>query len=463
MSSAYRWLTVALLALVTIIAFEAMAISTAMPSVAQDLDAVRSYGLAFSLMLTAELLGIVLAGVWSDRQGPLPSLFAGQVLLAAGSAVAGLALTFPVLLVGRLIAGLGSGLIIVALYVVIGRAYPNSLRPKVFSWVSAAWVLPSLIGPPISGWLAATWSWRWVFLIVLVPIAVTFVVVLSQRDRITAGAVRPDAEIGAGGGGRGGGGSTGGHASHRQMAMLGFAVAVSAGAMQWGADQLSTSHLLPVGVALLGFVGVAVIAPRLLPAGTLRMARGLPAVMNSRFLLTGSFNGAVTFIPLMLVNERHLGLTTAGFILTVGALGWSFGSFVQGHHTLHDRRSELVITGGASLALGILLLAAIAQFDWHYYLVGLATTLSGLGMGLAMSSTSVLSLALSAVRDHGRTASSLQLADVLGSVMGISAAGAVFAAMHQPHGSDIPVFVLMWVILAGVASLVIVGGQRIRT
>ena len=453
----------ALLALVTIIAFEAMAISTAMPSVAQDLDAVRSYGLAFSLMLTAELLGIVLAGVWSDRQGPLPSLFAGQVLLAAGSAVAGLALTFPVLLVGRLIAGLGSGLIIVALYVVIGRAYPNSLRPKVFSWVSAAWVLPSLIGPPISGWLAATWSWRWVFLIVLVPIAVTFVVVLSQRDRITAGAVRPDPEIGAGGGGRGGGGSTGGHASHRQMAMLGFAVAVSAGAMQWGADQLSTSHLLPVGVALLGFVGVAVIAPRLLPAGTLRMARGLPAVMNSRFLLTGSFNGAVTFIPLMLVNERHLGLTTAGFILTVGALGWSFGSFVQGHHTLHDRRSELVITGGASLALGILLLAAIAQFDWHYYLVGLATTLSGLGMGLAMSSTSVLSLALSAVRDHGRTASSLQLADVLGSVMGISAAGAVFAAMHQPHGSDIPVFVLMWVILAGVASLVIVGGQRIRT
>jgi MFS family permease len=352
-------------------------------------------------------------------------------------------------------------LIVVALYVVIGRAYPDSLRPKVFSWVSAAWVLPSLIGPPISGWLASTWSWRWVFLIVLVPIAVTFAVVLSQRDRITDGAVHPDAEVGGSAGA--GAGAGGDHVGHRQMAFLGLAVAVSAGAMQWGADQLSTSHLLPVAVAVLGFVGVGGIAPRLLPPGTLRMARGLPSVMNSRFLLTGSFNGAVTFIPLMLVNERHLGLTTAGFMLTVGALGWSLGSTVQGHHALHDRRSELVITGGASLAVGILLLAAIAAFDWHYYLVGLATTLSGLGMGLAMSSTSVLSLALSAVRDHGRTASSLQLADVLGSVMGISAAGAVFAAMHQPHGSDIPVFVLMWVILAGVASLVIVGGQRIRT
>ncbi len=377
--------------------------------------------------------------------------------------MAGLAQTFPILLVGRLIAGLGSGLIVVALYVVIGRAYPDSLRPKVFSWVSAAWVLPSLIGPPISGWLASTWSWRWVFLIVLLPIAVTFLVVLSQRDRITDGGVHPDAEVRGSAGAGAGASAVGDHVGHRQMAFLGLAVAVSAGAMQWGADQLSTSHLLPVAVAVLGFVGVGVIAPRLLPPGTLRMARGLPSVMNSRFLLTGSFNGAVTFIPLMLVNERHLGLTTAGFMLTVGALGWSVGSTVQGHHALHDRRSELVITGGASLAVGILLLAAIAAFGWHYYLVGLATTVSGLGMGLAMSSTSVLSLALSAVRDHGRTASSLQLADVLGSVMGISAAGAVFAALHQPHGSDIPVFVLMWVTLAGVASLVVVGGQRIRT
>jgi MFS family permease len=79
---AYRLISVALVALITIIAFEAMAIGTAMPSAAQDLDAVRSYGLAFSVLLTAQLLGIVLAGVWVDRSGPLPPLFVGQALLA---------------------------------------------------------------------------------------------------------------------------------------------------------------------------------------------------------------------------------------------------------------------------------------------------------------------------------------------------------------------------------------------
>jgi MFS family permease len=453
MGRAYRLLTVALLALVTIIAFEVMAISTAMPRVAQDLNAVRSYGLAFSVMLTAEMLGIVLAGVWSDLSGPLPSLFAGQVLMALGSALAGLAPTFTVLLAGRLIAGLGAGLIVVALYVVIGRAYPDALRPKVFSWVSAAWVLPSLIGPPIAGWLASTWSWRWVFLIVLAPIAVTFAVVMTQRERINQGGATAQSPRSEGSERPG----------HLRLALLGLGVAVSAGAMQWGSDQLVPVHALPVALAGLGLVGVALTAPRLVPHGTLRMSRGLPAVMMSRFLLTAAFNGALTFIPLMLVNERHLSLTAAGITLTVGTLGWSFGSFVQGHHVMINRRSELVVAGGASLTVGILLLAAIAGFGWHYYLVGLATAISGLGMGLAMSSTSVLSLALSPVRDHGNTSSSLQLSDVLGSVMGISAAGAVFAALHNPSGSDTGVFELIWVSLAAVSALVMVGGQQTRT
>lgn len=453
MGSAYRLLTLALLALVTIIAFESMAISTAMPQVAKDLDAVRSYGLAFSFMLTAELLGIVLAGVWADRRGPLPSLFAGQLLMAAGSATAGLAPTFTMLLAGRLIAGLGAGLIVVALYVVIGRAYPDALRPKVFSWVSAAWVLPSLIGPPIAGWLTSTWSWRWVFLIVLAPIAVTFAVVGTQRNRITAGStadegVPPDQDVPAD------------RSGHRRLALLGLGVAISAGAMQWGSAQLAAAHALPVTLTALGLVGIAATAPRLVPAGTLLMSRGLPAVMMSRFLLTASFNGALTFIPLMLVNERHLDLTTAGIMLTVGALGWSVGSFVQGHRLMHNRRSELVVAGGVALTVGILLLAAIAEFGWHYYLVGFATALSGLGMGLAMSSTSVLSLALSPISDHGRTSSSLQVSDVLGSVMGISAAGAMFAAMHNPAGSDIHVFEVIWLSLAAVSALAVVGGQR---
>ena len=450
MAPAYRLITLAIVALVTTVAFEAMAVSTAMPIVARELDAVRSYGLAFSVMLTAQLLGIVAAGVWSDRRGPLPALLAGQSLLAAGSAVAGLAVTFPMLLLGRLVAGLGGGLVVVALYVVVGRAYPDALRPKVFSWVSAAWVLPALVGPPIAGWLATTLSWRWVFLIVVPAMALTLAVVLGQRSRLAHECDRRDVPAEE-------------RAGHRRTAWLGLAVAVAAGLLQWGSESLVPVSWWPVVLTALGLIALGSAAPRLVPAGTVRLRRGLPSVVASRFLLTAAFNGSLTFVPLMLVTQRHLSPALAGATLTVGALGWSTGSWVQGRDAFLHRRSGLVMVGGACVGGGIAAMAVVTQLGLPSLLVGLAQVVAGLGMGLAMSSTSVLSLQLAGEGEQGRASSALQLADALGSVLGIAAAGAVFAALHPAHGHDTRTFVLIWSTLAIVAAGVVLGGRRSRT
>lgn len=446
----HRLITVALLSLITIVAFEAMAISTAMPVVAVELDAVRSYGLAFSVMLTAELLGIILSGVWSDRSGPVPALVVGQLLLAAGSVVAGLAVSFPMLLVGRAVFGLGGGLLGVALYVVIGRAYPEAMRPKVFSWISAAWVLPSLVGPPVAGFLTTVWSWRWVFLIVLAPLAVTFVIVLGQRRRIE------------GAPGAAGEAPSRDRSAHLRTARLGLGMALAAGGLQLGAERLVPLAALPLVASAAGLLGVLLLYPRLVPEGTLRLMRGLPSVMASRLVLTAGFNGSITFVPLMLVGERGLTPALAGLMLTVGALGWSLGSAIQGHDAFAQRKSELVAAGSGFLAAGVGAFAFVAALGLPEWLVGAAAAVAGLGMGLAMSSTSVLSLALSDAGDHGQAASALNLSDVLGSVMGISVAGAVFAALHDPAGDDTPVFVLMWLAMALVAAVGVAAGRRTR-
>ncbi|MDN5795371.1 MAG: MFS transporter [Intrasporangium sp.] len=447
LSAQYRLVTIAVLALITIIAFEAMAISTAMPVVAADLDAVKSYGLAFSIMLTAELLGTVLSGLWSDRRGPFQVLVVGQLLFAIGCVVAGLAGSFGALLAGRAVAGLGAGLNIVALYVVAGRVYPASVRPRVFSWTSAAWVLPSLVGPPIAGWLTTTFSWRWVFLVVLVPITATFVIVLQQRTALD-GALPQESPAPAD------------LAAERRVAWLGLAIALAAGLLQVGAERLVPFSPAMLIATLVGLVGVAIVYPRLSPRGTLRMRRGLPSTMLSRLLLSATFNGAVAFVPLMLVAERGLTPTLAGAVLTVGALGWSLGSWVQGNEAFAEAKPQLVTVGGACLAAGIALLAIVAASDLHWLVLAVGSVLMGLAMGLATSSTSVLTLALSPTEEHGRASSSLNLSDVLGAVLGISLSGAVFAALHDPHGSDVDVFVLMWALLAAIASLVIASGRR---
>jgi MFS family permease len=136
---------------------------------------------------------------------------------------------------------------------------------------------------------------------------------------------------------------------------------------------------------------------------------------------------------------------------------------VQGRDRWAGRRDRLVSAGALLLTLGLVAVVAVTALDLDPYLVGVALVACGMGMGFGTSSLSVLSLTLTAPADHGTTSSSLQLSDVLGSVLGIAVAGAVFAAMHTAAGQDVPVYVTMWVGTSIVASLAILAGQRIRT
>jgi MFS family permease len=445
-SPAVRLISVAVIAMVTIIAFEFMAISTAMPAAAEELGAVRSYGLAFSVMLTGQLLGIVLAGVWSDRSGPLPGVYAGQLLFAGGAAICGMATSFPVLLLGRAVTGLGAGLVIVVIYVVVGRVYPGDLRPKVFAWVSAAWVLPSLIGAPLSGWLTTTFTWRLVFWVVVPPALVTLLILVSQRRAISTAGDNGDSDAAE-------------RATHRRTAGAGVLVALAAGLVQLGTyDQVRLLSWETVA-AVVGVVGLLIVTPRLLPRGTLRMARGLPSVILSRFFLNAAFNGTITYIPLMFTQERGSTLSLAGIVLAIGSLGWSTGSWIQGRPSFTGRRWVLVSVGGALVALGALLMVVITATGLSVWFFAPAMVSLGLGMGLGSTSLSVILLDLVPMAEHSTASAALQLSDVLGSVLGIALASAIFATLHT-EGGDRHTYIVIWSVLAGVAALVIVSGRR---
>jgi MFS family permease len=125
----YRAPTIGLLLVVTMLAFEAMSIGTVMPVVAGDLDGLALYGWSFSSMLIASMFATVLAGGWIDRAGPARPLLAGLATFVAGLVIAGLAQQMWMLVAGRTVQGLGAGLTIVAIYVIVARAYPPELRP----------------------------------------------------------------------------------------------------------------------------------------------------------------------------------------------------------------------------------------------------------------------------------------------------------------------------------------------
>ena len=348
----------------------------------------------------------MLAGVWSDRSGPLPGIYAGQLLFAGGAAICGLATSFPVLLVGRAVTGLGAGLVVVVLYVVVGRVYPTELRPTVFAWVSAVGAA-SLIGAPLSGWLTTAFTWRLVFWVVVPPALLTLAIIVSQRRAISQTGDTTDGDATE-------------RASHRRTAGAGVLVAIAAGLLQPGTYDQVRWLSWETGAAVLGVIGLRGDPS---PAATRHVAdgRGLPSVILSRFFLNAAFNGTITYVPLMLTQERGSTVSLAGILLAIGSLGWSTGSWIQGRPTFTGRRWVLVSAGGALVAAGALVMVLLTAAGLSVWFFAPAMVFAGLGMGLGSTSLSVILLDLVPVSEHSTASASLQLSDVLGSVIGIAA------------------------------------------
>ena len=190
----YRAATAGIVGLISLIAFEAIAVATALPTAVRELDGLAWYGWAFTALLVTSVVGMVAAGELTDRVGGRLPLLGGVGAFLAGLLTAGLAPGMAVFLLGRALQGLGVGLLIVVMYVVVGDQYPERLRPTVFGAISAAWVIPSLVGPVVAGALAEGPGWRWVFLglVPLVAAAIAALVPTLRRLRRPAVPVRPD-------------------------------------------------------------------------------------------------------------------------------------------------------------------------------------------------------------------------------------------------------------------------------
>ena len=101
---------------------------TIMPEVARSLGGLHLYGWVFSAFLLGSMVGIVAAGREADRTGPARPYVAGLALFGAGLVVAGLAPSMAVLVIGRILQGLGAGAVPAVAYVAIGRSFPELLR-----------------------------------------------------------------------------------------------------------------------------------------------------------------------------------------------------------------------------------------------------------------------------------------------------------------------------------------------
>ncbi|MGI8666547.1 MAG: MFS transporter [Jatrophihabitans sp.] len=436
----YRVATLGILILMTIIAFEAMAVATALPTAARSLHGLASYGWAFTGFLVASVVGMVASGLRSDVRGPRLPLLVGLVLFVAGLLLAGVAGQMWLLIAARVVQGFAVGLLITAMYVVMGEVYPDAVRPRIFAAQATSWVVPGLVGPVVAGWITEQFSWRWVFG-GLAPFAAVGGLLLlpSLRQLRTASASQSQ------------------RVDPRRIWYALLTALGIAGVAGVGEHQNPVSVLL----AVLGLFAMVFGLRQLLPAGTARLRPGVPAAIGFRGLLAAVFVGMEVLVPLTMSVQWHYSPTMSGLPLMLTAISWAVASQLQGRRAEPDR-ARLLGIGLVLIAVAGVGMALVAG-RWLPGWAALAVwPVAGFGAGFALTSVSVALLEYTNDVDRGSDSASLQLADSSLSAVSAAYAGALVALAatgRLGYGSALPVAFLT---MAAIALLALGGSARLR-
>lgn len=424
-----RALTGGLTATITFVAAEALAVVTVMPLVARDLGGLSLYGFVFSAFMLGTMVGIVAAGRAADRRGPAIPYVAGLVVFAAGLTIAGLAPSMIVLIAGRTLQGIGAGAVPAVAYVAIGRCMPERLRARMMAVLSTAWVVPGLAGPAISAEVARLFGWRWVFLGLLPfialtgPLAIPALIRLGPPAKPAEGGHRIIDGIGV--------------AASAGLVLAGLTLAVGSATSTAGAAAVHNggggAHGALVTIAgcvliALGCVLGFPVLRRLMPPGTLTARYGLPATIATRSLLTFCYFGADAFVTLTITILRHRSAVVAGLAVTGSTLAWTAGAWVQARMNTRWEGRRMIRSGVTVILAGIGGLAAMLDPAIPVETGIVAWTIAGFGMGMGYAPTTLLMLKNAPPGREGWASASLNLADVLGSALGIGLGGAAISA-----------------------------------
>jgi EmrB/QacA subfamily drug resistance transporter len=322
------------------------------------------------------------------------------VVFTVASLGCAVAPTLPLLILGRLIQGVGGGLLVPAGQTILARSAGPGRMGRVMSTAGIAVVLAPAIGPAVGGLLIAHLSWRWLFL-VNVPIGITAFILGRRTLPVQARSQNEHADVTA------------------LVLLCAGLPLLSYGIIELGQGQQGAIPALVCAVGgatlLLAFVVRSLLTDRreLETPGTLDISLfTIPSYAAAQLtvLLTGaSLFGGLVILPLYWEVLRGQSVQTTGLLLLAYGAGAAFALRLGG--ILTDR-----LGGGVSAVMGLVItIAATLPFaflpaDSNVVTVELLQAARGIGVGLAglPAMSSAFSAAGTRVADATTTANIVQ-------------------------------------------------------
>lgn len=340
-------------------------VNVALPSIGTDLDALQWVVDGYTVVLAAFLLT---GGALGDRFGHRRVVIAGFTLFGAASAACGLAGSAPWLVAARAGQGLGAALLLPGTLAVIANAYPGPAeRARALGVWAGVSALALAAGPVLGGAIVAVAGWRPVFWL-NVPIVLAAAVATRR--------LLPRGDRGPG-----------------RIDVAGIATA--APALGAGVYAVIGGSVV-AGVSAVVLLGAFVLVerrsahPMLPPAIARRTAAAnfVAAAMNFVGI------GTILVLTLYLQGVRHAGPLEAGLEVLPLFLPLSVLAPVAGRLVARFGPRPLMVAGLALGALGMLNLLLVNKNSGY---PALLPTLLGLGIGMGLLTTAVVTAAVAGV------------------------------------------------------------------
>jgi DHA2 family multidrug resistance protein len=153
--------------------------NVALPHIAGDLSASTDESTwVLTSYLVANAIMIPAAGWIARRIGRRRLLMLSIALFTGASLLCGMAINLPMLVIARILQGMGGGGMQPLAQAILLESFPRRLQATAMAVYGTGVVVAPVLGPTLGGWVTDSYSWRWIFYI---NIPVGIVAILMAR------------------------------------------------------------------------------------------------------------------------------------------------------------------------------------------------------------------------------------------------------------------------------------------
>jgi MFS family permease len=422
-------------------ASNSMLTATTMPSAVEDIGGLNLISWTFSLYLMGSIISGASVSLLVNKSGIRATMIRAAMVYAAGCVVCAMAPTMPVVLVGRVLQGLGGGGLVALVYISQDRFFPNRFVPKIVACISTVWMISAFSGPVIGGAFATLGIWRMAYWAFAFQAAL---LMLAIRVLLAAESVGLDIE-----------------AERIPIVRLMFLAAAILLISMAGAefDALVSPILIVMGcLSLVFFVfrDKTASSSRILPLQATDLSHPMGNGIVTTLLLCLCIMSFLVYGPFILIKLYGLTPLFAGFIVMLETLAWGSAAIIFSG-TDPDKEPRLIRIGSALVVVGLVGLAWILPNGpiWAIAVIVIVSN-GGFGMMWGFIIKRIIGAASAAEKD--RAASLLPITQQIGFALGASLCGLIANGLgvSEDMSADGLRLVAFW-LFAGFVPIALIG------